>query len=377
MFYGKRYNGVLRLWVKVVSMDEMMASIAESIADMLHVDIVIGEFIVAGIVFILALLIGWIVYHIFERYFTKWATKTKTTLDDAILANIKKPIYLIVTLAGIFFAISTLSILQPYSFYLSVGFTVIEILIITFIVTRVINVLIAWYADRSTEKQKMSKHLLFLMRKILHAIAYLFAFLFILNAFHIDLSGALVGLGVAGIAIGLALQTILGDVFSAFTIFFDKPFEIGDFIIIGEDAGVVKKIGIQSTRIQTLQGEELVVSNNELVSTRIHNFKKMDRRRIQFTFGVIYGTPLNKLKKIPSMVRNIIDDVELAETDRVHFKKFGDFSLNFEVVYYISTSDYTQYMAIQQEINFGIKKAFEEEGIEMAFPTQTIHLNKP
>lgn len=357
-------------------MNEMMASIAKYVADMLHVDAIIGEFIVAGIVFILALFIGWIVYHVFERYFTRWATKTKTTLDDAILENIKKPIYLIVTLAGIFFAISSLTVLQPYSFYLSAGFTIAEILIITFIVTRVINVLIAWYADKSTKEQQMSKHLLFILRKILHAIAYLFAFLFILNAFNIDLSGALVGLGVAGIAIGLALQNVLGDVFSAFTILLDKPFEIGDFIVIGEDNGVVKKIGIKSTRIQTLQGEELVVSNNELVSTRIHNFKKMNRRRIRFTLGVIYGTPQSKLKKIPSMVREIIDGVELAEADRIHFKEFADFSLNFEVVYYVSTSDYAKYMDIQQEVNLGIKKAFEEEGIEMAFPTQTIHLSK-
>jgi small-conductance mechanosensitive channel len=144
-------------------------------------------------------------------------------------------------------------------------------------------------------------------------------------------------------------------------------------------AGTVTKIGMKSTRMQLLQGEELVISNKELTTASIRNFKKMNKRRIEFSFGVTYDTSLKKLKKIPDIIRKIIDPKELKyvhSLDRVHFTDFGDFSLVFNIIYYLNTKDYTKYRDTQQEINFQIKEAFEKEGIEMAFPTQTIFLNK-
>ena len=136
---------------------------------------------------------------------------------------------------------------------------------------------------------------------------------------------------------------------------------------------------MKSTRVELLQGEELVLSNRELTTASVRNFKKMNRRRIEFSFGVTYDTPLKKLKKIPDIIKSIIDHEKLEHVhklDRVHFTDFGDFSLNFNIVYYLNTKDYVKYRDTQQEINFKIKEAFEKEGIEMAFPTQTIFLNK-
>jgi len=264
-------------------------------------------------------------------------------------------------------------------------FTIAEILLATFIITRVVNVVIAWYSEKRS-KREMSEHILFILKKIINAIIFLFAFLIILYVLKIDLSGIVVGLGVGGIAIAFALQNVLGDIFSAFSIYFDKPFEIGDFIIVGEYSGNVKKIGMKSTRVQLLQGEELVLANSVLTTTNVRNFKKLKKRRASFSFGVTYDTPSKKLKKIPNIVKEIIEKNEILEVLRIHFKEFGDlrihfkefgdFSLNFEVVYYIRNKDYTVYMDVQQEINFAIKEAFEKEGIEMAFPTQTIFLNK-
>ena len=196
------------------------------------------------------------------------------------------------------------------------------------------------------------------------------------DARAIDLSGVVVGLGVGGIAIALALQTVLSDVFSAFSIYFDKPFEIGDFIVVGDYSGTVKKIGIKSTRLQLLQGEELVISNRELTTASVRNFKKMKKRRIVFALGVTCDTPLEKLRKIPEVISKIIEKMELAELDRVHFKEIGDFSLNFEIVYYMKVRDYVEYLNTQEKINFAIIEALEREDIEMAFPTQTIYLNK-
>jgi small-conductance mechanosensitive channel len=197
-----------------------------------------------------------------------------------------------------------------------------------------------------------------------------------MSVFNVDLSGIVVGLGVGGIAIALALQNILGDAFSAFLIYFDKPFEIGDFIVVGEYSGTVKKIGIRSTRVQLLQGEELVISNKELTTSSIRNFKKLKKRRVVFKFGVAPNTPVEKLRKIPQIVKEIVNGVKLAEFDRAHFSEFGDFTLNFEVVYYIKTPDYAKYMDVKQGINFGLIEAFGKENIVMPYPTQTILLEK-
>ena len=357
-----------------------ITNLTKIISDQLNTNLFYGELIVAIIIFLIFLIIGWVVYFIFSRYLTKLAEKTKTKLDDMILENIRTPIYVVVVLLGAYYGSKAFSALGTYSDLLAKIFLVAEILVITFIVTRVINILISWYSEREVkERKKISEHLLFVFKKIIHAFIYICAFLIILLVFRIDLSGAIVGLGVGGIAIALALQNILSDVFSAFSIYFDRPFEIGDFIVIGEYMGTVKKIGIKSTRIQLLQGEELIISNRQLTNTSVRNFKRMKKRRIVFTIGVTYDTSVDKLKKIPEIIKSIIDPEKLPNVDRlerVHFKEFGDFSLNFEIVYYTKTSDYIKYMDTQQAINFAIKEAFEKEGIEMAFPTQTIYLNK-
>jgi small-conductance mechanosensitive channel len=168
----------------------------------------------------------------------------------------------------------------------------------------------------------------------------------------------------------------LADIFASFSIHFDKPFKVGDFIIIGNDMGTVKKIGIKSTRITTLEGDELVVSNRDLTETRVHNYKRMRKRRVSFELGVEYSTPVKKLKKIPKIVEGIIKGIDLLEFDRAHFKNFGDFSLNFEVVYYLKSKDYNVYMDKQQEINLKIKEKFDKERIKIAFPTQQIFLKR-
>ncbi len=200
--------------------------------------------------------------------------------------------------------------------------------------------------------------------------------LLVLSNLGFNISAIAASMGVGGIAIALAAQNILGDLFSSFSIYFDKPFRLGDYIVIGTDRGTVRKIGLKTTRIETLQGEELIVSNKELTEARIQNYKKMKRRRISFKFGVIYATPLVKLKKIPETIMNIIEKQELATPQRAHFREFGDFSLNFEATYYIESQDFDDYLNTQQNINFEIKQAFEKEGIEMAFPTQTLFVKK-
>ncbi len=175
----------------------------------------------------------------------------------------------------------------------------------------------------------------------------------------------------------MAAQNILADLFSSFAIYFDKPFVIGDFVIVGDKMGVVEKVGIKTTRIRALQGEEIVMPNKDLTSSHIQNFKKMRERRVVFTFGVTYETKTESLRAIPAMVRKIIESQEKTRFDRAHFSAYGESDLTFEVVYYVLSGDYNKYMDIQQAINLEIKEAFERQGIDFAYPTRTRYLTRP
>ncbi|MFW6282847.1 MAG: mechanosensitive ion channel family protein, partial [Minisyncoccales bacterium] len=191
-----------------------------------------------------------------------------------------------------------------------------------------------------------------------------------------NLSTLVAGLGVGGVAIAFALQNILGDFFAAFSIYFDKPCETGDYMTVGDEGGTVEKIGIKSTRIKTLRGEELVVSNKNLTDMKIHNFKKMKTRRITFSIGVTYDTSTEKLRKAKEIIKDVLVKVKKIELDQVNFVNFGDFSLDFEIAYYVQSKEFTFYKKKQEEINLKIKEEFEKKGIEMAYPTQTILINK-
>jgi small-conductance mechanosensitive channel len=198
--------------------------------------------------------------------------------------------------------------------------------------------------------------------------------LIILDNLDVKISSLVASLGIGGIAVALALQNILGDLFASLSITFDKPFVIGDFIVVDDFEGDVEDIGLKSTRVRSLSGEELIFSNTDLLNSRIRNYKRLEKRRISFIIGVIYGTPVEKLKKIPSIIEDIITPIENADFERAHLKTLGDYSLDYSVVYYVLQQEYATYMDIQQVINLEIYQRFEEEGIEFAYPTQTIML---
>lgn len=210
----------------------------------------------------------------------------------------------------------------------------------------------------------------------LNFIVWITGMLLLLDNLGFNVSTLITGLGITGIAVALAAQALLGDLFSYFVIFFDKPFEIGDFITFDNASGSIEKIGIKTTHIRSLTGEQLIVSNSKLTSTLVHNFKRMERRRIAFKIGVAYKTQHEQLKAIPGIVKEIINKNMNVEFDRAHFREFTDSSLNFEIVYFVLTSDYLIYMNIQEKINLGIFEEFSKRGIEFAYPTQTIYINK-
>lgn len=208
----------------------------------------------------------------------------------------------------------------------------------------------------------------FLGRIVLWSVVFLLA----LDNLGVDITTLIAGLGIGGIAIALAAQNILGDLFASLTIVLDKPFVIKDFLIVNDLMGTVEHVGLKTTRVRSLSGEQLVFSNADLLSSRIRNYGRMFERRVVFSVGVVYQTPRSKLQAIPEILRSAIEAQETTRFDRAHFKEYGPYSLNFEAVYYVLDPSYNTYMDIQQAINFFIHEEFEEQEIEFAYPSQTV-----
>ena len=198
-----------------------------------------------------------------------------------------------------------------------------------------------------------------------------------LDNLGVDITALVTGLGIGGIAVALAVQNVLGDLLASLSIVLDKPFVVGDFLAVDELLGSVEHVGLKTTRLRSLSGEQLVVSNTDLLKSRIRNFGRMYERRIVFTVGVTYDTPRERLEQIPGILREAVEAQARARFDRAHFKAFGAYSQDFEVVYYVTVPDYTAYMDIQQAINFQVHRRFEEAGIAFAFPTQTLYVVRP
>lgn len=319
--------------------------------------------------------------------------KTETDLDDLVIQGIKAvhwPFYVIASFfVGLKF-VSVPDIVSDIIYY-------ILLIAVVYYMVRFLEKMIDWGINKVMEGKKEEKEevssgeksetesgqeeeaeqagIVRLMATLAKIILWAGALALLLANMGYDITSLVAGLGIGGIAIALALQNLLGDLFSSLSIYLDKPFQPGDFINVGANYGTVKHVGVKTTRIETLQGEELVVSNSQLTSSEVKNFGVMEHRRIPFTVGVVYGTEKEKLEKIPDLIKQVINQQNNTEIERVHFKAFGDYSLIFEAVYYVQTADYIEYMDIQEQINLGIVEKFEQEKIEMAFPTQTIHVN--
>ena len=208
-------------------------------------------------------------------------------------------------------------------------------------------------------------------------LLWLVILLLLLENLGVNVTTLVASLGVGGIAIGFALQSILGDLFASLSIILDKPFVIGDLLFVDTYRGTVESIGVKTTRLRSLDGEIVVFSNGDLIKSRVRNYQHMRERRILFSFGVLYSTPVAQLERIPDIVRDIICAQSNARFERAHFSAFGSSSLDFEVVYWILASDYAIYMDTQQAINLALVRRFEEKRIGFAFPTRTLYHEGP
>lgn len=200
--------------------------------------------------------------------------------------------------------------------------------------------------------------------------------LFAMSNLGINIGAVLAGLGVGGIAVALAAQNVLGDLLASLSIVLDKPFVVGDFVVVGSQSGTVEHIGVKTTRLRALSGEQLVISNKDMLESRIQNFKWLRERRIVHQLGVTYSTPADKLERIPEMIKEIFARYSEFRLDRIHFFRYGASSLDYELVFFMANPDYNTYMDSQQKVLLDIFRKFEEEKIDFAFPTQTIYVEK-
>jgi small-conductance mechanosensitive channel len=339
----------------------------------------VKEYLVSIGILFLAAFSTLIFKKIILRKLRAWAERTENTVDDFLVGVIEKGLIPLLYLASFYLATKTLTLQPKVEKILD---TVVIIIITLFVIRMIISFLryflnsfIRKKADAEEDAERKQKQIKGIT-SIASFLIWVLGLVFLLDNLGFEISAVIAGLGIGGIAIALAAQAILGDLFSYFVIFFDRPFEIGDFITVGDKMGNVEYIGIKTTRLRSLSGEQLVFSNTDLTNSRIHNFRRMERRRVVFKLGVIYQTPANLVIEIPLIVKNIIEEQPDITFDRGHFASYGDFSLNFEFVYYVMNSDYNKYMDIQQAINLRIYQEFERRGILFAYPTQTLYLNK-
>jgi small-conductance mechanosensitive channel len=209
---------------------------------------------------------------------------------------------------------------------------------------------------------------------VARVLIWVLVVLLALDNLGVNITAMVAGLGIGGVAVALALQNILGDLFASLAIALDKPFVVGDFLAVGEVVGTVECIGIKSTRLRSLSGEQVVVSNADLLGSRVRNYGRMQERRADFALGVAYDTDVQQMEAVPDIVRGIVDAQEHARFDRCHFAGFGAYSLDFECVYFVRSPDFAVHMNTRQAINLAILREFQRRGIEFAYPTQTLLL---
>lgn len=332
-------------------------------------------------VWMVALIVTFLIFAVFllTRVFLRGrilrrVSDTRTDLDDFLISLISSTKVLFLLIVSIYFGALILQLNARAALLLGILVKTALLLQVGLWINSLINYMIA---------RRMHQHMVEpshattvnALGVILRVTVWAIVTVMVLNNIPgIRVDTLIASLGITGIAVGLAVQNILGDLFASLSIALDRPFVIGDFITVGDFSGTVEHIGLKSTRVRSLSGEQLVFGNNDLLSSRIRNFKRMARRRVPFTVGVTYQTSYEKVKIIPDIINEVIEAQPQVTFDRAHFKGFGSSSLDFEVVYYVEDSNYNLYMDIQQVINLDIMHRFEQEGIEFAYPTQTVIL---
>lgn len=298
--------------------------------------------------------------------------RTATRIDDLAVRMLRKSFLVFMLAIGVY--LGSIFLVMPDSWRLVISRVAVASLLLQLAIWAD-NGLRGWRAQLlaipGDGARKASSTILFFMMRL---VVWTVAFLMMLDNFGFNITTLVASLGIGGIAVALATQNILGDLFASLSIMLDKPFEIGDFIIVGDALGAVEYIGLKTTRLRGLGGEQIVFSNGELLRSRIHNHKRMASRRVAFILRVAYGTAEAQITAIPAMIGDIVRARSDADFERAHFFRYGDWSLDFEVVYHFKSPDYVLHMDAQQDILLQIYRAFQREGIQFAHPLSVVRV---
>ena len=329
------------------------------------------------LLFLLAVVGSFVVVRIFRcvilRRLENRAERTKTSVDDFVVKGIRGQLLPIVFIVAVYLGTKIMYLSTTLAKVVDfVALALVTILGAAFLSSLAVFIFRKYWEKKKkeTDSTMVTKFISGLLKIVIWTIALLL----FLDNIGVKVNSIIAGLGIGGVAIAFAAQSVLTDIFCYFTIFFDRPFEIGDFIIAGTQMGTVEHIGVKTTRLRSLGGEELIFSNTDLTSARISNYKTLEKRRVLFQIGVTYDTSMNMLREIPRIVRTVIEKIPGTEFGRAHFFAYDDSSLNFEIVYFVLSGDYDKYMDIHQQVNLGLKEEFDLRKISFAFPTQTLHI---
>jgi small-conductance mechanosensitive channel len=329
----------------------------------------------AGLLVVVILVLRLVLWRLVGRL-RVIAERTPGRFDDLVVELLDKTRLLFVFIVSLYVGSLVLSLPDPAQSLLR-GVFMVALLIqigywgnafVAFWIQRFVRQRMAEDAAAATSMSALG----FVAKLAIWGIVVLLA----LENLGVDVTALIAGLGIGGIAIALAMQNILSDLFASLSIIVDKPFVIGDYIIVGEQMGTVERIGLKTTRVRSLTGEQIIFSNGDLLSSRVRNYKRMFERRITFSVGVTYDTSAEQVREIPQIIQHVVEQTPDVRFDRSHFKAFGDFALLFETVYFVLKPDYAVYMDAQQTIHLAIMKAFAERGIQFAYPTQTLFLKR-
>lgn len=335
----------------------------------------VRDYLIALGIFLVSIVVIRLLKVIFIRSVKRWTERTTNTLDDLLVQTVTRFGIPALNFVALYFAIYSLTLSPKIHRVLEVA----TASVVAFFLIRLVASVIRYFLEGYVRKQEHGEDKVNQVQGIILIITiviWILGLLFLFSNLGYDVTAIIAGLGVGGIAVALAAQNIISDLFNYLVIFFDKPFEVGDFIIVDEKLGTIDYIGIKTTRVRSLSGEQLVFSNSDLTNSRIHNYKRMQRRRIVFTFRVTYQTNIDHVREIPEIVRNAINNQDRVAFDRAHLRSFDESCMTYEAVYMVESADYNVYMDIQQAINLEILEAFTSRGIQFAYPTRTVYMHQ-
>lgn len=303
--------------------------------------------------------------------------RTDTNLDDVIAEAVSATRNWFLVLVAIWAGTLVLVLPELMRFRFARLITLITLFQIGLWIAAAIRGYIARLTEKRLENDPSSVTTVRALGYLGIVVVWVAVVLVALDNVGIQVTAMVAGLGIGGVAIALAVQNILGDLFASLSIVLDKPFVYGDFVIVDDMLGTVEKIGIKTTRIRSLSGEQIVFSNSDLLNSRVRNYKRMFERRVVFTVGVVHQTPREQVAAIPTMIKEAVESHRDLRFDRAHFFRFGESAYDYEVVYYVLDPSYNVYMDRQQAINLHIVDYFAEHGIRVAYPTRTLHVQSP